>query len=75
MGRNEWGHTTLEDLCGDDLELTRRIGEAARLAGYQGMRYPAAVDPSSCNVVVFEENIGAEALRIVSLDDDWPAEP
>jgi RES domain-containing protein len=65
---------TLEDLCSDSVEATRRIGEAARLAGYQGIRYPAAVDPTSCNVVVFTENTGPDALTVVSLDDDWPAE-
>lgn len=71
--RSELG-VSLEDLCGESPHRTRSIGDAARLAGYQGIRYPAAVDPTGSNVVVFEENAGEGALQIVARDDDWPQE-
>ncbi len=62
---------SIEDLCGDSTDLTREIGDAARLANIQAIRYPSAVNPESCNVVVFEENIGSENLKQKSVDDDW----
>ena len=63
---------SIQDLCGDSTELTREIGDAARLANIQAIRYPSAVNPRSCNVVIFEENIGSENLVLKTVDDDWP---
>jgi hypothetical protein len=63
---------TIEGLCAEDHELTRQIGDTARLAGYDAIRYPAAADPSRWNVAVFEENMQPDAVKDVSRDDHWP---
>ena len=54
------------------LERVLDLTDADVLANMQAIRYPSAVHPESCNLVIFEENTGSENLTLASIDDDWP---
>jgi len=71
--RREIG-VTLEQLRSEGWDVTQEVGEAARLAGCEGIRYPSAVDPSLWNLVVFEENCKPGAVKEIARDDHWPSD-